>query len=296
MTFSFVLFCLLKIGTGLAPVNDATGFNENTDGTFLRPPISSRLTTPRKQPPTSVGNTHKPSKDMRKSVAFSNSKNDQKRFTSPTPKSLSTNKSTTFTSSKKQQPHWEASNVKTSTFNRPSSAMSQLTSSPQMPLNDDIVSNETTNKSALFLNYAKLVAIESNMHKELAKDYEQINNTRPKTANPLFQTQKDEIGERKITGLDLIENKTSSIGNQEAYAYLMADNKKYQQLESIKYEQYPNSSSAPSQLVDWLTLPHEIWLNVLSFLKHTDLIQFGRCCKSFSNIYLDNTLCKFIIK
>jgi hypothetical protein len=282
------LFCLFKIGTVLAPINDATGFNENTDGTFLRPPISSRLTTPRKQQVTSVGNTLKPSKDMRKSVAFSNSKNDQKRFTSPTPKSLST--------TKKQQPHWEASNVNTSTYKRPSSGMSQLTSSPQIPLNDDNVSNENTNKSALFLNYAKLVAIESNMHKELAKDYEQINNTRPKTANPLFQTQKDAIGERKITGLDLIENKTLSIGNQEAYAYLMADNKKYQQLESIKYEHLTNSSSASSQLVDWLTLPHEIWLNILSFLKHTDLIQFGRCCKSFSNIYLDNTLCKFNIK
>ena len=67
-------------------------------------------------------------------------------------------------------------------------------------------------------------------------------------------------------------------------------NNKNTSLETIKCEQIIPISSH----VDWQTLPHEIWLQVLSYLKHSDLIQFARSCKLFSNIYLDNTLCKLL--
>lgn len=275
-----------KLSTGLTVINDTVCLNENTDENatnFLKPPTSSRLTTPVPRQ-TSASTKKSTNKDVRKSVAFSNSKSEQRHMTSPSPNNCITNKSATFTSKSnnntnlnKKQPHWQASN-------RPSSAFSRISTTL---VSDEIapVENMPTNKSVLFLNYSKLVAIESNMQKELVKDLEY---TRPKTANPLLP-HKDQVIQH-VTGSDLIENNLS-IGNQEAYAYLMADTKKMQ-LESIKIA---SSNCEPiGQSVDWLTLPHEIWLNILSYLKHTDLIQFARCCKSFSNIYLDNTLCKEI--
>ena len=242
------------------------------------------MTTPvRRQ--TRASTQKSTNKDVRKSVAFSNSKSEQRRVTSPSPNNCITNKSATFTSKSnnlnKKQPHWQASN-------RPSSAISRISTTLT---SDEIapVENIPTNKSVLFLNYSKLVAIESNMQKELVKDLEY---TRPKTANPLLP-HKDQVQViQNVTGSDLIENNLR-IGNQEAYAYLMADTKK-NQLESIKIA--PFNCEANGQYVDWLTLPHELWLNILSYLKHTDLIQFARCCKSFSNIYLDNTLCKEILR
>jgi hypothetical protein len=46
--------------------------------------------------------------------------------------------------------------------------------------------------------------------------------------------------------------------------------------------------------VDWCSLPHEIWLNILIHLNQNELAQFGRTCKMFNQIYSDRIFCKYL--
>ena len=48
--------------------------------------------------------------------------------------------------------------------------------------------------------------------------------------------------------------------------------------------------------IDWLTLPQELWLNIMGYLNQKYLSQLGRVCKLFSQIYKDKTLCKKFCK
>lgn len=141
-------------------------------------------------------------------------------------------------------------------------------------------------KSGLFLSYSKLIAIETSIQKQVSNENNEKADNRPKTANaklnpirlkfdlPTMVNPQEESRNSELKP-DIL-----SLGDQYVYSKLIEDNNKIQ--------------DEPVLSVDWQKLPHEIWLKILKFLKHLDLIQFGRTCKTFSNLYIDNSLCKII--
>ena len=62
------------------------------------------------------------------------------------------------------------------------------------------------------------------------------------------------------------------------------------QVPSIEIDK--NDQQISDNQVDWCSLPHEIWLMILSNLGQSDLAQFGRTSKMFYHLYSDNQFCK----
>ncbi|CAF0846413.1 unnamed protein product [Brachionus calyciflorus] len=145
---------------------------------------------------------------------------------------------------------WDSSTKK---LKRPSSA------SNKNQINKSI-QNEVVNRppsAGLFLNYSKLIEIESNIQKE-----DEPNPSRPKTAfsKLSFLNSNGNISEEK---------------NVEV---------------SVESEQ--KDTEFMSSKIDWLDLPHELWLKILKYLGQNDLIKLGRTCMSFNRLYTDNSLWK----
>lgn len=117
---------------------------------------------------------------------------------------------------------------------------------------------EERKPAPLFLNYSKLIAIEASLEHDRNNDI--VFNERPMTtlANYLNPTDK-EVEKDDISDEINEENKQPEIE------------------------------------VNWLELPDEIWLKILSSLQHVDLVRIGATCKKLNQLYNDNSLCKSYI-
>lgn len=165
----------------------------------------------------------------------------------------------------RRQQHWQTSSniVRSSSAvgirNRsPSPLVSKEAKNPaslQPPEeeNESVVAKST----ALFLNYSKLVEIESNFNKE----YEEI-----------------------MANADAYLKRPKTAG--------AVDSSKTRPEEIVATQSEIKQSSNETRQVDWLTLPDEIWLNILENLNHKDLVRLGLTCKALYRLYQDNTLCK----
>jgi hypothetical protein len=198
-----------------------------------------------------------------------------------------------------RKPHWEsASNL--NPLLRSQSALERVKKSENQ--NEKQVSKaintmtDSVDKRPLFLTYSKLVSIESNIEKEKQSNERQLLN-RPQSAqlNPSVPTVdlkfdlpfvvkdlakvENSFKETNLNLKDLINNlpiPSNESNNKEEFNL---------QVEFVKKEEIFQP--------DWQKLPHEIWLKILAFLSQADLARFGRTCKAFNNLYLDNSLCKF---
>jgi hypothetical protein len=61
----------------------------------------------------------------------------------------------------------------------------------------------------------------------------------------------------------------------------------HSQIKSINMES-PANEIEP---INWLSLPDELWLKVIGYLKQSDLVHFGLTCKRFNKLYADSSLC-----
>lgn len=219
---------------------------------------------------------------------------------------------------KVRKPHWKTS-LSVAVRARSNSAMSGLDSlsnsidvknlKPLETKNDENQFEDKHTGSGLFLNYSKLVAIEDKLKNDLDKSNEKFYLSRPKTANanlmgastvnlkfdlPNLNKENAEIAsENRVSAYETPDNLAtlnlydSLMGDQDEYKRLMLENKEAKKINDSE----PQLEQEETK--DWLTLPDEIWLNILSYLKQTDLVQFGRTCKTFKNLYTDTSLCKF---
>lgn len=186
-----------------------------------------------------------------------------------------------------------ANNTYKSTLQRPKSAVHVKASEPKSIINENIVSvnNEEAQSSKidlkksnsnLFLNYARLNEIESNIDKE---ENSHIPASRPKSAFEARQTESVELNFdlpvlSSYLQIPLVQSNEIDSKND-------IEPLKIEVTTTLKQDAKRNPSTH-----DWCDLPQEIWLNILKYLPHKDLIQFGRCCKTFKQMYSDNSLCK----
>ena len=154
--------------------------------------------------------------------------------------------------------------------NRPVSAMSNLTTDSERNTND-LKDDEEANfkdkmrsKSSLFFDYSKLVSIESNLDQQ-----ETV------VSNDLYPIESARNGNEFL--------KSNLLGDQEAYKHVFLNENDNQETASACDE------------VNWLELPDEIWLRIIKLLEHKDLAQFGCVCKQFNSLYLDKSLCNYLI-
>ena len=239
----------------------------------MKPPVSSRLTTPRqiiskkksfnsskdltnkardsiKGDPVSDNDFESNSiylfKSERKLGSGLSTKNQNlrpsrfgSRSPSPAPSRELSAEKNVKTSKNSKRLHWQTSSTNGTLNRRPSTSVQKETAPV---INEDLqIVNQNflkeVPKSSLFLNYAKLVAIESNIQKELVKESEYI--TRPKTANPSSYnaiSSEENNTNHILTSMNLVDS--LSVGNQEAYKYLMFDSKN--KLEAITYTNNDN--------------------------------------------------------
>ncbi len=249
---------------------------------------------------------------------------------------------------KSRKPHWNTStsiNVRKSFQQRPSSAIptstkrsiiknsinlgdqnvNTLTSTTESNSNNNQIENNV-NKSTLFLNYSRLIEIETKLKSEIEKDYENAYNMlkkRPNSANNNLTTKstinlkfdlpeliKDEDNENKqndnmnfYDSLNMIKNDDiendienddyTKLGDQEAYKNLINNLLNNINVSSISNEIIKKSDEKEVE-VDWLSLPDEIWLKIFSYLRQVDLMNVGNSCKTFNNLYVDSTLWRSI--
>lgn len=125
------------------------------------------------------------------------------------------------------------------------------------------VEHQTDQKPPLFLDYSKLIAIEMNMN----------NNN------------------------DTFNNKLKS-SSTSGFIEHSNDYRPFNETSYVKLEPINNNSDNGTvtqanicQDSVWMSLPDEIWLKILTFMKHADLARFGQVCKKFHRLYKDNTLC-----
>ena len=115
--------------------------------------------------------------------------------------------------------------------------------------------------AGLFLTYSKLIEIESNIQKNENQPQ------RPKTAFSRIEVSDSPAQEESSKEVDNLNNEQT-------------DN---------------NETEFINCKVDWLDLPHEIWLKILKFLNHNDLVKLGRTCKTLHTLYTDNSLCNILL-
>ncbi len=200
---------------------------------------------------------------------------------------------------KVRKPHWEsASNL--NPLQRSQSALERVKKNEhQNEKQASMIKNvtESVEKRPLFLTYSKLVTIESNIEKEKQSNQEQIfnrppiaqiNHSMPTTVDLKFDLPyagrehgkaENSLKETNVNLKDLLNNlpiPSNESNSKEELNALTELEKKKEIFEA-----------------DWQKLPHEIWLKILAYLSQPDLTRFGRTCKSFNNLYLDSSLCKF---
>lgn len=153
--------------------------------------------------------------------------------------------------------------------NRPSSAMSNLTNLEKnnelIYLKDDSieVNDKMRSKSSLFFDYSKLVSIESNLDQ------------RQESVETNSEYLIESVRKSEFLSTDLV-------GDQEAYKKIFSN-------------QNPTEIEKSNNEVNWLELPDEIWLRIIKLLDHKYLVEFGSVCKRFNSLYLDNSLCNYIM-
>ncbi len=245
---------------------------------------------------------------------------------------------------KPRKPHWNTSssiNVRKSFQQRPSSAVpvgtrkslikkpinfndenvDTLTATAEFNLNNNQQEN-SINKSTLFLNYSRLIEIETKLKSEIEHDYENAYNMlkkRPSSANNALTAKSTinlkfdlpelvECEDKKnkqndnlnlydslmVTKKDDIENDNDyKLGDQEAYRNLIDNFLNNETLENVNNETIKSFDEQEIK-VDWLSLPDEIWLKIFSYLRQVDLMNIGNSCRIFNNLYVDRTLWRTI--
>lgn len=173
---------------------------------------------------------------------------------------------------------------------------------------------ESTKNPGLFFSFSKLVALENELlqnppkpQQVKHKDAEIVLVTqlsrRPRTAYAKLEISKVNINDfdnnksKSPPAIPIVERQNTqpidqnfqSYGDQTAYKEIFLDQLK-SDIQSIS-ESTIYSSKEPN----WLCLPDEIWLNILSLLnKQSDLSHFGATCKHFNKLYADSSLWKKI--
>ena len=253
-------------------------------------------------------------------------------------------------SNKSRKPHWNTSssiNVRKSFQQRPSSAVPIGTRKSiikkSINLNDENINTLTiptkaesninnnqlennVNKSTLFLNYSRLIEIETKIKSEIENDYENAYNMlkkRPSSANNVLTTKStinlkfdlpelvenddNKIGQNNdninlydslnIVKNDDIENDedNNKLGDQLAYKNLIDNLLKNENDTTVNNDNDTLNPLDEKQVqVDWLSLPDEIWLKIFSYLRQVDLMNIGNSCKTFNNLYVDRALWRTI--
>jgi hypothetical protein len=155
--------------------------------------------------------------------------------------------------------------------------------------------------NSMFLDYSKLVEIESNLEREYGsnvnvregqsgdENHDSVRLERPKTAAasntkntsvPLYSYLNDD-GRIQTVKIDV----DRPVSSNESAAY---------DFRSLVNNLTNNDTDLSNSACCWLELPDEIWLKILEHLNHSSLARFGQTCKAFSRLYLDNTLCNFL--
>jgi hypothetical protein len=162
-----------------------------------------------------------------------------------------------------------------------------LRNNNELTVNSDLNTNKLTKSTtSLFLDYSKLIEIESKFNQEYNQYLEELsrfdllNSAKYASYNLLDKQQKIQTLNININTLCQENNEDKKISEPLSVIENDESNQKFEHLLLV------NSK------IDWLALPDEIWLQILKLLKHSDLSHFGQTCKTFNRLYLDNTLCE----